>query len=149
MESKPTDQLAGMAQGVHWLLRQFDALGADMTPPPAAAARPSDAGPIEVSYLVAALDERPELRAVADFICGATDANVEIDAALAALGSTLGRIVLSGASFNVADNWVLTIPATCTMAGVGTPSTWIIPAGDIQVDVYGVLDNIKVEGEGC
>ncbi len=56
MESKPTDQLAGMAQGVHWLLRQFDALGADMTPPPAAAARPSDAGPIEVSYLVAALD---------------------------------------------------------------------------------------------
>lgn len=144
---KPVDPQAAMAQGVDLLLRRFNGLDVDDTVPSAGVA-PSSTRPIEVTYYVASVHDPDPIRAQADWRCSGVDDQVEISAALAAVGYGYGRVVL-GSRFYLADETTLTIPTHCTLEGLGTPSTWLIPEGDLTINVYGLMVDVRVEGEGC
>ena len=105
-----TDPLKAVTEAVRRLMEQAEAL-----PAPADTSRgavtvtldpddPTFAGPVENDYLVAAVDARADLKAVADFVCDGTDDRVQINAAWTAIegdGSAGGgRVVLSPGTFN-------------------------------------------------
>lgn len=148
MKSKPTDQIAGMAQGLDYLLREFDGLDVDMPTTAAGTIAPSSSNPIESTFFVACENERAELRAVADYRCNGTADDIEINAALDACG-TYGRVVLGAGRFYAADEAAITIDAGVVLEGAGTAATIIVPVGDITFTINGLMRDITVEGEDC
>ncbi len=106
-----SDPMKATIEAVRRLLEQFDTLdkAADLSGP-AVLAAPPFAGPIEATFLVAASNARPDVKAVADFICDGTDDHIEINAAWLAI-ETLniegGRVMLSAGLFNIRDGVVV------------------------------------------
>lgn len=83
---RPVDSGAAESQAVDYLLREFKGIG--LKTPTGYTGTPSTGGgggPIETSYLTAAVDARPELIAVADFKCGGVSDEVEMGAAVSAI----------------------------------------------------------------
>lgn len=137
---KPLSDQAGMARAVDYLLREFrrpsDVISG------AIAREDSDAfeGPIEVSYLVASIEERPEIRALADYVCDGFDDEAEIGAALeyaASLGVPTSVVLSSGTFYlGTQDHAVtLTVPANCHLRGVGSTVSLVTHYSDADYDL--------------
>lgn len=139
--------LAGTVQAVNQLLRRAADPERDTTTVVSPETGDGVDGPIEITYLVAASDARPELKAQADFVCGGSDDEEEINAALAARSTA--RVMLSEGKFYIADEASITIGATQVLEGAGITATWIVPQGDCTFTVNGLMRDIKIEGEGC
>ena len=104
-------------------------------------------GPIEVTYLVAAANARPELRALADFVCSGANDDVEINIALEECIGNGGRVILSEGTFvmntNLA-NVVITVPSNVALIGVGRGVT-ILQYADSHLFDFTILYNFESE----
>ncbi|HEX7050013.1 MAG TPA: glycosyl hydrolase family 28-related protein [Longimicrobiales bacterium] len=81
---------------------------------------------------VAASDASPAERALADYACDGVDDQVEINAAIAALGSGGGTVVLSVGTFVVAAP--ILVPSRTTLMGQGPAATTIRVADGANLD---------------
>ncbi len=127
MRRTPVSNDAAMADGVDLLLRRFRGLGLEMPVSPAAV-RPSTKTPIEVTYLVASIDARPEIRAVADFRCSGVNDEIEINAgfvAAKAAGKSC-KVQMSSGGFHTADGIICD---SGSGSGSGSGSSWLEGAG--------------------
>lgn len=114
------DNASALNAGVDYLLRQQGRLkegnvGVGVGVPPSAGAGTAKAS--EPTYLVASINARSAMRAQADFVCSGTDDDLTIQAALDALPTGGGRIVLTEGAFNISG--AITVPVYSSLIGVG------------------------------
>src|SRR3990167_4258023 len=108
-----------------------------------------DGGP---NLIVAASNASGIARAVATYLCDGTADDVDINAAIAALPSGGGKVVLSEGTFNIAADVVIATSATKLVgqgrgATVLTAQTGVTNAViDIVANTAAELDDVTVEG---
>jgi len=84
------------------------------------------------TFVVAASNANSKVKEYADYICDGVDDQVQIQAAIDALPSTGGSILLSNGQFNISST--ILIKSYVTFAGVG-PSTILYLSNNSNVDV--------------
>jgi len=100
-QRKRFDNRSAQAEGLSYLLRRQDRLGGN---PDLSLRTPTSGGvtgATDPTFLVAAPDSRPALRNAADFLCGSTNADAEIQSALNALPTAGGRVVLAEGTYDI------------------------------------------------
>lgn len=135
---------AGTDEAVRRLLAKFDEFPKSGDGTGGAIDAEGFTGPIEPTFLVASVDARSALRAVADFICDGTNDEDEIQAAFDALPSTGGKVVLSEGRFYPGNDVALvqiTMPSGTHLQGCGMNVTQFVSdsvtaAFDFQI-LYG------------
>ena len=109
MRRVPISGDAAMADGVDKLLRRFRGMNTATSVTAALAPIPTSGGAGEPTIHVAAFNARPEVKAMADFVCSGANDQVEINAACAMLddwmgvSETGGVVQLSAGNFYCSD----------------------------------------------
>lgn len=142
---------AATQEGVRRLLTQFKQRERPAAATSGVSAAPFT-GPIEVTFLIATYNTRSALRDLADFKCSGVNDEVEWGLALAAIAAStsgLGRIQTTDGQFYFADEASLTFPVGVDVAGAGEFVSFIVPEGDVTLDIQGGWHDLTVAGEGC
>lgn len=90
------------------------------------------------TYTIAANNSQPRDKAIADYVCDGTADEVEINAALTALGAAGGRVQLSRGTYNLAATISIVGDGTTadsgkyTILGAGPDTTTLVPASGIH-----------------
>jgi len=111
---------------------------------PTAAAAPSK--PAEATVFVAASDARPEVKALADYVCSGSNDDVTIEKAISALPAAGGRVVLSEGNYTLGSS-IDILKSNVTLEGQG-PGTVIKGAIGTSYIIVGngstALSNIRI-----
>jgi len=142
---------SGGAEAIRRLLLKFDGLADEQPPSELAVESEQFRGPIEPTFLVASSTTRPEIQAVADFVCAGVDDKVEIQAAFDALPAGGGRVMLTEGTFVIRAGtevgaWAgaLTMPANTSLVGTGAGTVL-----DIASTVSGTIHYGIKMGANC
>jgi parallel beta-helix repeat protein len=95
-------------------------------------------GPIVPTVLVAAVDARPEIRAVADLICDGVDDQDEINFAIEIAAG--GRVVVTDGTFSLSDQIVVPAGVPLHLLGMGRRSTTFVNSAQITNGVGTFID---------
>jgi len=93
------------------------------------------------TLVVAASDSSAAMQAVADYVCDGTADEVQIQAALAALPATAGRVILSEGNFAIAATVTMTVD-NHTLQGAGTATILKAAAGLEAADLIQIGDGL-------
>ena len=120
---KPLNQNAAMAKGVDHLLREFKALRRSDAAASSAGTGTTGSGPIEPTILVASYEARPEIQAVADFVCDGTADEEELQAAIDIVDALdrNGTVVLTEGFFFLED--YISLSTHVNLVGQGVHQT--------------------------
>jgi hypothetical protein len=117
---------AAINQGVRQLLEEQDQIRRE--PPDDTPNIDRGGTGVVPTILIAAYDARPEVKAIADFVCVGTDDHVVIQQAMdyvSVLPSSLARVVLSAGHFADIDRDIIVLPTNCMLIGMGENATWL------------------------
>ncbi|KKN26530.1 hypothetical protein LCGC14_0873570, partial [marine sediment metagenome] len=135
---------SGMNEAVSRLLAKFDGVKEPFEAAAAAVDFDPFRGPIEVTYLVAASNTRPDIRVLADYVCDGVDDEEEINAALAAVqasSSDGGIVQLTDGTFSCADRVFSTSGSKAVwLRGAGRNATRIETSGNAPSTRNGLVE---------
>lgn len=98
------------------------------------------------TLVVAASDSSAKSKAQADYVCDGTDDHVEINAAIASISTTGGKIQLLEGTYNLSDSVLLSSNITFEGMGKATVLTGVNRPIEIVDVEYSIITDISLDG---